>query len=55
MIISRSVEPMRSFIHSLRRDWKSWSRVERISALGLLLGAPLLAILALAHTLGGYA
>ncbi|WP_448207174.1 hypothetical protein [Azospirillum sp. sgz302134] len=27
-------------VRSFRRDWRSWSRIERATAIGLLLGAP---------------
>lgn len=36
------------FLRSLRRDWLSWSRLERAGAVAILLGAPL----GLALTLG---
>ncbi|MBP2314248.1 hypothetical protein [Azospirillum soli] len=39
---------MQPFFHSLHRDWASWSRIERISALGLFAGGPLAACLAFA-------
>mgnify|MGYP001426009964 CR=1 FL=1 len=52
MIPSREIAPVRLFLHSLGRDWKSWSRAERISAVGLLLGAPLVSALSIGLTLG---
>ena len=37
---------MQPFFHSLLRDWEAWSRIERISALGLFAGGPLAVFLA---------
>lgn len=34
---------MRPFLHSLRRDWASWNRFERLAALGVFGAAPLTA------------
>lgn len=39
---------MQPFLRSLHRDWITWSRLERAAALGLLVGVPLAAGLALA-------
>jgi len=39
--------PSVPLFRSLRRDWLSWSRTERISAIGILLGASLSAAFAL--------
>jgi hypothetical protein len=42
-----------SLPHTLRRDWLSWSRNERIGALALLIAFTLVSGLALAQTLAG--
>lgn len=38
---------MQPFLHSLHRDWATWSRLERVVALVLLAGAPLAAAVAI--------
>lgn len=43
---------MQPLLHSLRRDWRSWSRLERLGAAGVLFASPLLALLTMALTLG---
>ncbi|WP_448190475.1 hypothetical protein [Azospirillum sp. sgz301742] len=39
---------MQPFLHSLQRDWATWSRLERIVALALLVAAPLAAAVTIA-------
>lgn len=39
--------PGASLFRSIRRDWLSWTRIERVSAVGLFLGAPLAVTFAL--------